>query len=56
MLRGLNYVALVAFVWSTGFLVMNYRHLSHSEGTETGQVRLAKMTWTLSLIYFFSFF
>eukprot|EP00619_Florenciella_sp_RCC1007_P005710 CAMPEP_0205916228 /NCGR_PEP_ID=MMETSP1325-20131115/8365_1 /ASSEMBLY_ACC=CAM_ASM_000708 /TAXON_ID=236786 /ORGANISM="Florenciella sp., Strain RCC1007" /LENGTH=554 /DNA_ID=CAMNT_0053283483 /DNA_START=86 /DNA_END=1750 /DNA_ORIENTATION=+ len=56
VLRGLNYVALVAFVWSTAFLVMNYRHLSHSEGTETGQVRLAKMTWTLSLIYFFSFF
>lgn len=56
MLRALNYVALVAFVWSTGFLVMNYRHLSHSEGTETGQVRLAKMTWTLALIYFFSFF
>mmetsp|Transcript_87882 Transcript_87882/g.250512 ORF Transcript_87882/g.250512 Transcript_87882/m.250512 type:complete len:558 (-) Transcript_87882:1073-2746(-) len=56
VLRALNYVALICFVWSTGFLLMNYRYLSHSEGSETEKVRVAKMTWTLSLIYFFSFF
>lgn len=56
ILRALNYVALVGFTWSTGFLVMNYRTLNHSEGEEIENVRIAKMVWTLSLIYFFSFF